>query len=159
VAGNIITHDASAMPYGHGISLAAGTAGDVAANNIIYLWDSPIVDSGSGNVSSPNAINLSGYPDPSRTLETYDASLGGNGTLADFLAAAENQGPGIWNYQYTARAVDSYIQAGFGGTQGPPTVVSVSVSPADGDWTVGNTLTLILDLSEAVTVTGGPPTL
>jgi hypothetical protein len=38
-------------------------------------------------------------------------------------------------------------------------VLSVSASPAAGDWGVGNTLTLMLDLSEAVTSRAGTPTL
>jgi hypothetical protein len=159
VTGNIIAHEASAYPAGHGIQLDSATSGINVSNNIIYQWDHPIIDYGTGNITSPNAINLSGYPDPNRTVETYDASLGRAGTLADFLAAARSQDKSNWSTLYTAQAVDSYIQAGFGATQGPPSVLSVSVTPAAGDWDAGNTLTLVVDFSEAVTVAGGSPTL
>src|SRR5262249_30769362 len=72
---NIFTHEASAFPYGHGVDLAAGASGDIATNDIFYQWDNPIVDNGTGNVTSPDQINQTGYLDPSRTVESYNASL------------------------------------------------------------------------------------
>ena len=41
----------------------------------------------------------------------------------------------------------------------PPTVVSLTESPASGDFGVGKSVTLTLTMSEAVTVAGGTPTL
>ena len=113
IRNNIITHEASGFSYGHGITLAAGTLGDIATNNIIYKWDNPIVDTGTGNITSPNAINLTTYLDPNRTVETYNASLHNSPTLIAFLAAARDQSKGNWNRQYTAGAVNEYIRAGF----------------------------------------------
>ena len=95
VTNNIISHDASAFPYGAGLNFDSTAIGVNATNNIIYQWDNPIVtDPGNpgADILSPNAINKSGYVDPNRTVETYDATvLGGPGTLADFLARASAQ--------------------------------------------------------------------
>jgi hypothetical protein len=67
------------------------------------MRDHPIVDNGTGDVTSSEAINLTGYPDPNRSVGSYDASLGGGGTTADFLAAARNQDKSNWNNQYNRR--------------------------------------------------------
>jgi hypothetical protein len=122
VLNNIIAHEASTGNNGHGINFATGDVNDIAQNNIIYQWDNPIIDSGSVDITMPNAINLTGYLDPNRSIETYMASLGGSATLAAFIAAARNQSKSDWNPQYTAEAVNSYIASGF--------VNSGSVPPA-----------------------------
>jgi hypothetical protein len=114
IMNNIIAHEASGSPHGHGISLAVGTVGVTATNNIIYQWDNPIIDEGTSNTTSPNAINLSGYLDPKRTVGTYNASLGGLPTSSAFLTEARKQSKDYWRPQYTASAVNNYIRAGFG---------------------------------------------
>lgn len=111
---NIIAHKDSNGLYGHGIVLLAGTTRVTATNNIIYQWDDPIVDHGVGNVTSPNDINLSGYSDPARTVQSYNVSLGGAPALSDFLSEARKQSKDNWRPQFTADAVNKYIWAGFG---------------------------------------------
>jgi hypothetical protein len=54
------------------------------------------------------------YPDPSRTIATYHASIGGVANLAAFMAEARQQSRTNWRSQYTAEAVNVYIRAGFG---------------------------------------------
>jgi hypothetical protein len=54
------------------------------------------------------------YPDSSRTIATYHASIGGAPTLAAFMAGARLQSKANWRVQYTADAVNTYIRAGFG---------------------------------------------
>lgn len=113
VTRNIIAHAASSPINQRGIALAASTTGIAATNNIIYDWLNAIVDQGSGNTTSPNDINLGGYPDPTRSIASYNASLGGASTLAAFLAEARLQSKDNWRPQYTAAAVNSYIRSGF----------------------------------------------
>ncbi len=67
-------------------------------------------------VVEPTAIKqrVQTYPDPDRTVETYNASIGGNPDLWAFLMEARMQSKNNWRAQYTANAVNSYIRAGFG---------------------------------------------
>jgi hypothetical protein len=113
VLDNIIAHEASAGADGHGISFGAGTVNDTARNNVIYQWNNPIVDRGTRNITSPNAINLTGYLDPNRTIETYMASIGDGPTLSVFLTEADKQSRNAWRPRYTASAINEYIRAGF----------------------------------------------
>ena len=54
------------------------------------------------------------FPDPSRTVETYNASLGGEATFEAFLTEVKKQSKTNWRPQYTASAVNDYVRAGFG---------------------------------------------
>jgi hypothetical protein len=54
------------------------------------------------------------YPDPNRTIATYQASIGGPPTLEAFLAEARKQSRSNWRPAYTAGAVGAYVRAGFG---------------------------------------------
>jgi hypothetical protein len=53
------------------------------------------------------------YPDPSRSLASYNASLGGSSSLAAFLAEARLQSFAHWRQAYTAIRVNRYIRRGF----------------------------------------------
>ncbi|HET6250399.1 MAG TPA: right-handed parallel beta-helix repeat-containing protein [Tepidisphaeraceae bacterium] len=53
------------------------------------------------------------FPAPSRSVSTYDASIGGSGTLADFLSRVRAESEANWNNLYQAPSVISYIAAGF----------------------------------------------
>lgn len=113
ITNNILAHENSSRPYGHGITLEIGTAQIVVRNNIIYQWDDPIDDKSAGNITLQNDINVTGYRDPTRTVETYNVSLGGAPTLTGFLQEARKQSKGNWRIQYTANSVNNYIRAGF----------------------------------------------
>ena len=52
--------------------------------------------------------------DPTRTALTYDASLGGPGTLEHFLEMASANTKDNWVTAWTAPAINTYIRAGFG---------------------------------------------
>ena len=54
------------------------------------------------------------FPDASRTIATYHASIGGAPSLDAFMLEARKQSRSNWRPQYTARAVGEYIRAGFG---------------------------------------------
>jgi hypothetical protein len=113
VTGNIIANPTGPPVNQTGISLNSNVTGISATDNIIYGVAHPIVDSGNGNTTSPNAINLTGYVNPSVSAGSYNASLGSIDSLAAFLTEARKQSKGNWRTQYTAKAVINYIQAGF----------------------------------------------
>ena len=128
VQNNIITHEASTGNNLENVWIGEGADNDIVTNNIIYKWggQGAFYDFGSGNTTSPNAFDQTGYLDPERSVETYMASLGGSATLAAFIAAARDQSKSDWDPRYTADAVNSYIEAGFVTTGGsapplPPT--------------------------------------
>jgi hypothetical protein len=120
VVNNVIAHEASGSPYGHGIHFGQDTDGFTATNNLIYHWDHPILDYGTHNVTSQNSIDLNGYPDPGRSVATYNAMLGGDRSLAGFLEEVRKQSKDNWRPRFSADAVNDYLRAGFG-----------IVSPAD----------------------------
>ncbi len=62
-----------------------------------------------------NDIDLAAamYHDPSRTVGSYYASIGGANDAAAFLAEARNMSKANWNTAFTADAVNDYIRAGF----------------------------------------------
>jgi hypothetical protein len=77
------------------------------------------------------------FIDPARTLSLYDASSGGAGSNADFLAHAADQSQQSWQEPYTAEAVIAYFQGGFDNAASPrdwaaptPPVVSAVSFPS-----------------------------
>lgn len=114
VTGNIIANPTGPPVNQTGIFLNSNVTGISATGNIIYGVAHPIADSGTGNTTSPNAINLTGYVNPSVSAGSYNASLGNIGSLAAFLTEARKQSKDNWRTQYTAKAVINYIRAGFG---------------------------------------------
>jgi hypothetical protein len=110
---NIIANESSSRAYGHGIAIGPGITAVTVSGNTIYRWDDPIMDKGSKNAVSNNAINLASFPEPDRSVETYNGSLGGDPTLAAFLSEARKQSKDHWRPQYMAGAVNNYIRAGF----------------------------------------------
>jgi autotransporter passenger strand-loop-strand repeat protein len=134
-----------------GINIDNYSSGIDAANNIIYGFAYPVVDTGTGDVTSPNAVNLTGYVNPNLSVASYNASQGGAASLAAFMAAADSQSMSGWNNAYTATAVDSYVQAGFA-----TSVTKVIAAPTTGTELAGNSITITLDFAQTVTVTGTP---
>jgi len=54
------------------------------------------------------------YPDPERTIATYNESLGAEPTLVAFMRAARAQSRTQWHDEYTAHRAISYFRQGFG---------------------------------------------
>ncbi len=77
----------------------------------------------------------SAFPDPGRTVMTYDAAFGtGAGTIEAFILAAAQQQQGNWSDAFTARAMVRYFQEGFGIFPGERTANSaVSFTAGGGD--------------------------
>jgi Bacterial Ig-like domain/Tryptophan-rich Synechocystis species C-terminal domain len=151
VTDNIVADPTGATVNQTGIYIDNTSSGVGATNNIIYGFAKPVSDAGTGDTTSPNAINLSGYVNPNVSVESYNASLGGAATLAAFMAAADSQSMTNWNSAYTAAVVDAYIQAGFA-----TMVTQVTATPTSGKEVAGNKITITMDFGQAVTVTGAP---
>jgi hypothetical protein len=130
VINNIIAHETSTAHGGYGISLdgvkcntghpqcSLPAKNAVVRNNIICSWDSPIVNQGTQNITTPNVTSSNcswlTYPDPNRTVGSYNHMLGGLNSSTAFLARARTQSKDNWNPVLTANAVNNYIRAGFG---------------------------------------------
>ncbi len=54
------------------------------------------------------------FADPDRSIETYMNWLGGEPTIAAFIAVARRQSRRTWRPEFTAPAVNRWIRAGFG---------------------------------------------
>ena len=90
------------------------------------------------NVAQPLYVTPSGYTQPSLqsftpvvtsgcpqaigcpSIEGYDLSIGGDGTLSHFLDGAKANHKGAWDSRYTAPAVNHYIRAGTSATMPNP---------------------------------------
>ncbi len=120
-------------------------------------------------VNGNNSVSLSGTAEANTTVTVYDGSteLGTatannsgawsytTGTLTNGLQAfAATATDAAGNTSATSNVVNLVI-----GQSAAPTVSSLVDSPSSGDLDAGNTVTLTLNLSEAVTVAGGTPTL
>ena len=72
------------------------------------------------------------FSDSSRSVETYDAFLGGPGTFNDFNLHVRAQSRDNWRQEYTADAVNDYIRAGFDmatvGSFTPPLLSNIASS-------------------------------
>ncbi len=120
-------------------------------------------------INGNSSVTLSGTAAANNSIAVFDGSTE--------LGAAAANGSGVWSYTtgtlanglqaFTATATDAagntsaastVVDAMIGQPAGP-LVSSLQESPASGDLDVGNTVTLTLNLSEAVTVAGGTPTL
>jgi hypothetical protein len=125
VTNNIIAHEISNGSSGSGIGIGRLQTQVTVANNIIVDWitssNMGVRDLNGTNTLTNNTyvagsdLSGHGWPDPSRTIETYDRDiLGGPGTLDHFLSLARQQSKDHWNPALTAHAVNNYIRAGFG---------------------------------------------
>ena len=99
-----------------------------SSNNRWYRWasgGSPLFQLAGANLSFQALMSALGdstsvytlvnsYPDPNRTIATYNASLGGGASLDAFMTQAGGQSRANWRPEYTAFSVNAYVRAGFG---------------------------------------------
>ncbi len=95
-------------------SADSNTYSSDATNNIFYYgtymnFEGWLSASGETNAQ----VRSLAYADPGRSLASYHASLGREGTLEAFLEEARKQSDDNWREEYTAAAVIAYIKAGF----------------------------------------------
>jgi hypothetical protein len=113
ITDNVIAHGTGAGIAG--IEIDSGQDGNVTiTNNVIYDWANGIEDNGAGNTVSGNEVEAGPYSDSERDCATYNASIGGTGTLAAYLTECRLQSRDSWRTQYAAHAAIAYIRAGFG---------------------------------------------
>ncbi|HUR29326.1 MAG TPA: hypothetical protein VM509_14150, partial [Planctomycetota bacterium] len=67
-----------------------------------------------GPTGMGSASQSPSFPDPERDLASYDRSIGGDGTVAGFLARCRETSKRQWRPELTAVAVNRYVRAGFG---------------------------------------------
>lgn len=120
VRDNIVAHHESATTPAQAYEVQIGTPLDLTPrntqfiNNIAFNWGSTFLnDEGIGTTNIGAEHNLGGYTDSSRTLYSYDASIGGPGTEAHFINGGLTRPARTWPTQYTANAVNNYIRQGF----------------------------------------------
>jgi hypothetical protein len=83
----------------------ASLSGSEIAGNIVWKWKASRRD---------NAKESAGpFVDPDRTLATYNASLGKQGTFDAFVAEVRKQSKANWRPEYGAQAIVKYFQDGF----------------------------------------------
>lgn len=61
-----------------------------------------------------SVISSQTYPDPTRDIDTYMASIGETSTIEAFIAKCRNQDRYSWDTRITAPVVNAWIKAGFG---------------------------------------------
>lgn len=76
-----------------------GLVGVTTLDNVIYQW---------GDTSDAGP-----FPDPSRTISTYDLTIGGAGSLESFLAGARLLWREDWDASYLAPSAVDYFKEGF----------------------------------------------
>ena len=111
----LLVHDQASSELG--ITSANNVFGSIAAS---WAW----MQSGGGLISLAQWKTLvhdttstgqwRQFPDPGRSIPSYQVSLGRAGTLAAFLAEARKQSRAYWRPEYTADAVNTYVRAGYG---------------------------------------------
>ena len=92
-----------------------------ASGNYYYNWNTDpaqnVVDYGisGANINVPNKLNVAGSTSyPKATIEAYDASIGGPGTAAHFIAQARAQSKDAFDFLYTANAANNFIRNAIG---------------------------------------------
>jgi hypothetical protein len=118
---NIYTTSAALYRPSYAYSPQDLTRNVAGGGNYYYNWNNVpannVVDystSGS-NINVPNKLNVAGSTSyPNATIEAYDKSIGGPGTVADFIAHARLQSRDNWDIRYTANAANNYIRNAVG---------------------------------------------
>lgn len=123
VKNNVISQVTSSSVNVFGVTLESGTNGASVTNNTICALPTGtlIIDSGSGNTTTPNTTKQAdcsglGLSAPTRKTSDYDASLGGPGTFAHYIAQARlcSRANGWTAAQCSGIPATDYIRAGYG---------------------------------------------
>ena len=104
--------------FSFGVRYGNNSENVVVANNTASSfedWDRYIDFADPELQYSGNRIygSLSGLPG-APTIEAYDATIGGNGSVESFLDGARAQSMSNWKYEYTAAAVINYLRSSLG---------------------------------------------
>jgi hypothetical protein len=66
-------------------------------------------------LTGDEATSIAGqeFPDPGRTLESYNQMLGGTASLAGLIVELRQQSRATWRPEYGAKAINAYMRGGF----------------------------------------------
>jgi len=78
--------------------------------NISNVSDATWVSTTSDDYGS---LQIKSYPDSTKDVDTYNASIGGTGTVAAFIIAVRTQSYLNWDTRYEADRVNDWIRDGF----------------------------------------------
>ena len=109
--------------YDTGLSPTNSSWFSVQGNALTFSQWSTGIEGGTAGIL-PTALTPSPFADPTRSIATYDATVGTAGTVADFLAGARALSPENFQPQYMAAAASAYVAAGFALDATPPTAVA-----------------------------------
>lgn len=137
IAASLRTHE-DGLFRGHGISTDASLAARVIRNLLLHspLGASNPLNTGADDFLVDNVIYKWGaysdpdpgtWPDPERTIATYDQFIGGAGSIESFLAEARLNSADNWNLDYTADPMVLYFQQGFGIIPEPTTAALLAL--------------------------------
>lgn len=115
---------------GNSVAFSKMNLNQTVSNNIAYKQiDSAhtgliqgIADGGTNTIITNNCYDPSGtnsgqpgepFPSPTRSIGSYSTSVGGAGTIVDFLTKVASQQKSNWSDDYTARAFNDYLRTGF----------------------------------------------
>jgi hypothetical protein len=65
------------------------------------------------STNDTSSISKARFLDPTRSIATYQASLGATASIDAFILACRNQSRDSWDDRYTAEAVNAWLKAGF----------------------------------------------
>lgn len=117
---NVFTTSKSYYRPSFAIAMASLTRSINASGNFFYNWNvttANVADYGvpASNTFLPSKMNVFGTnSNPNATVEAYDKSIGGPGTVSHFLSQARKQSRDSWDVRYTANAVNNYIRNAVG---------------------------------------------
>ncbi|MEM6333107.1 MAG: hypothetical protein AAF823_07185 [Planctomycetota bacterium] len=117
--GNIVANGPSTA----GAALV-GTDGAFLADNIVYNW---------GN-SADEGLNATNPIDPTRTISSYHASIGREGSVDAFMQAVSEYGRGNVDPVYDTAAIYDYFKQGFAEAPAPRgTPAALTFTPGNGN--------------------------
>jgi hypothetical protein len=118
---NLIANSQLYNVDGIGITIGAGCVNSTITDNVIFKCFQGIQDLGTGNITSPNKIDLDGdnaefsFPSPNNAfLGKYNVSLGGADDFDAFMLEACKQSKDNWHPAYTAPAINDFMRRQFG---------------------------------------------
>ncbi len=79
--------------------------------------------------TNAQALGAPPYADPNRSAASYDATVGGPGTVADFVAQARLLSDSSYQPTYMAQAVIDYVRTGFTLDTAAPTATAALSNP------------------------------
>lgn len=120
---NFVIGDTLAIPGGNSVGQVPGLSG--ASINVLSVAHNNFTSPTANTVMTSSCAGMPG-PNPNITVASYDASLGGAGTINDYVASVLAQhksnadGSPAWLYKWSAYAIVNAFKAAYGQAQNAP---------------------------------------